>query len=414
MKKAALLTLGCKVNQSETLAIEREMRRQGFEIVPFAGKADVYIINTCTVTARADQKSREYVRHAERTNPRAEILVTGCYVERARGEMEKISPRLTVIGNDAKKNIAAFLRTRCNGGYSDKERFYGERTRAFIKIQDGCGKFCAYCVVPYVRRRIYTKPQDEVLNEVALLAGSGYKEVVLCGINLGYYHGLADLLKRIHAIGSLERIRISSIQPGDVTAGLVSIVRDYPKMCHHFHIPLQSGSSRVLRLMGRRYTADEYRSVIDRVRKNVSDAGISTDIIVGFPGETEEDFSRTYALVSELNFSRIHIFRYSPRPGTAGAVLKDDVPATVKKERANLLEKVELSLRRQFYSSYVNRVLEVLLEENKRDRMIGRFCSGFAGNYIRVAAKGTSALNRIMPVRIDGVTDDYAVGSIIH
>jgi len=423
-KSVATYSVGCKVNQYETALIEEELGRKGFSIVPFSEIADFYVINTCTVTLRADQKCREYVRSALRRNRMAKIVVTGCYAERSPGELQEISPQCKVFGNAQKKEIAEHLAKNTFGiediirpeKRNGLARFSGH-TRAFVKIQDGCNTFCSYCVVPYVRKEISSRPIDEVLEEVKRLVDSGYREIVLCGINLGNYQELIPLLERLNSLQGLERIRVSSIEPSHIDGEFVGAVSSLSKICHHLHIPLQSGDDYILNMMNRTYTTRDYFEIIEMVRKNIPDVGLSTDLIVGFPGETEERFCNTYEFVKKIGFSKIHIFRFSPRPGTVASRLPGRVPLTEVRRRSRILNNLEKELREKFYRQYLNKELVVLFERRVRGRTEdGRFLySGFSSNYIRVLAPANGdELNRLVPVRISDIACGFAIGEILH
>ena len=421
----ATYTLGCKVNQYETALIEQELEEKGFEIVPFTQIADYYLINTCTVTLRTDQKCREYIRSALRRNQMAKIVVTGCYAERDPDELEKISPQCRVFGNCQKGHIAEYLAEETFGIEETRESRqkyiliskFPDHTRAFVKIQDGCKSFCSYCIIPYVRKEISSRPIYEVLSEVSRLVDSGYKEIVLCGINLGNYSQLIPLLDKLNSLHGLERIRISSIEPLHIDQEFIAAMKSLSKVCHHLHIPLQSGDEHILKLMNRKYTTQGYQQVIEMVCENIPDIGISTDLIVGFPGETEERFRNTYDFVKRMNFSKIHIFRFSPRPGTLASRLPGRVPVPEVRWRSRLLDDLEKELRGKFYRRYLNKELVVLFERRARGKSEnGRVLySGFSGNYIRVFAPASEdELNRLLPVRIKDVDFGFAIGEIVH
>ena len=424
-KTAATYTVGCKVNQYETALIEQELEERGFEIVPFSQTADYYLINTCTVTLRTDQKCREYIRYALRRNQMAKIVVTGCYAERDPDELRKISPRCQVFDNHQKRHIAGYLAKETfgieeTGNSLEKHimisRFPGH-TRAFVKVQDGCNSFCSYCIIPYVRKEVSSRPINEVLSEAKKLLDSGYKEIVLCGINLGNYHELIPLLDGLNSLPALERIRISSIEPLHIDQEFVGAMKSLSKICHHLHIPLQSGDDHILKLMNRKYTTQDYQRIIEMVRKSIPDVGISSDLIVGFPGETEERFCNTYDFVKKMGFSKIHIFRFSPRPGTLASRLPERVSASEVRRRSRILGNLEKELREKFYRQYLNKELVVLFERKVRGkRENGKVLySGFSGNYIRVLAPlGEEELNRLITVKINDVDCGFAIGEILH
>ncbi|NIM03338.1 tRNA (N(6)-L-threonylcarbamoyladenosine(37)-C(2))-methylthiotransferase MtaB [bacterium] len=424
-KSVATYTLGCKVNQYETALIEEELTERGLRIVPFSQDADYYLINTCTVTLRTDQKCREYIRSALKRNRKAKVVVTGCYAQRSPQELKKISPQCQVFDNSQKRHIAGCLAKEVFAIRETEEshgklRFisrFPQHTRAFVKIQDGCKSFCSYCIIPYVRKEVSSRPLSEVLSEVNILVDSGYKEIVLCGINLGNYQKLVPLLEKLNSLTGLERIRISSIEPLHINQGLIAAMKSFSKMCHHLHIPLQSGDDHVLKIMNRKYTTGDYQKIIEMVRKSIPDVGISTDLIVGFPGETERRFYNTYDFVNKMGFSKMHIFRFSPRPGTVASRLPGRVSPSEMRRRSRTLDNLEKELREKFYRQYLNKELVVLFErkvQGKREN--GRvFHSGFSSNYIRVLAPASEdELNRLVSVRIDDVNYRFAIGEILH
>jgi len=424
-KSVATYTVGCKVNQYETALIEEELEERGFRVVPFSETADYYLINTCTVTLRTDQKCREYIRSALRRNRMAKIVVTGCYAERSPEELKKISPQCWVFDNYQKRRIAGYLAKEAFGKEGAGEPFekqiliskFPGHTRAFVKIQDGCNSFCSYCIIPYVRKEVSSRPVNEVLSEVERLLSSGYKEIVLCGINLGNYHELIPLLEKLNYLEGLWRVRISSIEPLHIGEEFIRAMKSLSKICHHLHIPLQSGDDHILKLMNRNYTTHDYQEIIEMVRKNIPDVGISTDLIVGFPGETEESFCNTYDFVKKMSFSKIHIFRFSPRPGTLANRLPSRVSAFEVKRRSKVLNNLEKEIREKFYRQYLNKELMVLFERKvQRKRHNGRaFYAGFSSNYIRVLAPAREdELNRLISVRINNVDSGFAIGEILH
>ena len=424
-KSVGTYTVGCKVNQYETALIEEELGERGFKIVPFSQIADYYLINTCTVTLRTDQKCREYIRSALRRNRMAKIVVTGCYAERSPDELKKISPQCQVFDNYQKKDIAEYLAKEAFGIKETREfpekhtliSKFPSHTRAFVKIQDGCNSFCSYCIIPYVREVVSSRPINEVLSETKRLLDSGYKEIVLCGINLGNYHQLIPLLEKLNSLQGLQRIRISSIEPLHIDEEFIGAIKSLSKICHHLHIPIQSGDDHILKLMNRNYTTQDYQQIIEMVRKSIPDVGISTDLIVGFCGETERRFCNTYDFVKKMGFSKIHIFRFSPRPGTLASRLPGRVSASEVRWRSRMLDNLEKELREKFYRQYLNKELVVLFErkvQGKKEN--GRaFYSGFSSNYIRVLALASEdELNRLISVRINDVDCGFAIGEILH
>ncbi|MFB0526487.1 MAG: tRNA (N(6)-L-threonylcarbamoyladenosine(37)-C(2))-methylthiotransferase MtaB [bacterium] len=421
----ATYTLGCKVNQYETALIEEGLEERGFRIVPFSQTADYYLINTCTVTLRTDQKCREYIRSALRRNSRAKIVVTGCYAQRSPEELKNISPQCRVFDNCQKSHIAEYLAKEARGMEETREspkklklisKFPGH-TRAFVKIQDGCNSFCSYCVIPYVRKEVSSRAISEVVSEVNRLLDSGYKEIVLCGINLGNYQKLIPLLKKLNYLSGLQRIRISSIEPLHINQEFIGAMKSLSKICHHLHIPLQSGDDHMLKLMNRKYTTQDYQRIVEMVRKSIPDVGISTDLIVGFPGETERRFYNTYDFVNRMGFSKMHIFRFSPRPGTLASRLPGRVSASEMRWRSRMLDNLEKELREKFCRQYLNKELEVLFERKEQGKSEnGRALhSGFSSNYVRVLAPASEdEVNRLISVRINDVNCGFAIGEILH
>ena len=466
MITVAYHTLGCKVNQYETEKIRESLEQAGFATVPFGSRADAYVINTCTVTAVADSKSRAAVRKAMRANPDAFVVVAGCYAELEPGRIAEIEGVDLVVANDDKNVIperviahfAAFSphpnplppgERESRGGHSTFNIQHSTalnpqpstlnvrprlRTRAVVKVQDGCDHFCSYCVVPYARSRRFSRPLEEVLAELRSLAEFGYKEIVLTGIRLGSYRcgstRLPELIREAARIDGIERIRLSSVEPWEIDDALLDAM-DSPKVCRHLHIPLQSGDDGVLREMNRPYDSGQYTRIIDRVRRRIDGIGITTDVMAGFPGETEEAFENTCALIEKIGFSRTHVFRYSVRKRTKAASLPNQVDVQVKKRRAEKLIELGRIAMRRFASSLVGQTLEVLVqseinagadrESGKRSPGLQRpdyrehrgggnpskILSGLTDNYVVVSFPGDSSLKgEIVPVRIAGIGQD--------
>jgi threonylcarbamoyladenosine tRNA methylthiotransferase MtaB len=406
MFTVAYHTLGCKVNQYETEKIRESLETIGFVTVPFGSQADVYVINTCSVTHTADSKSRAAIRQALKRNAGAYVVVTGCYSERDPALVRGIEGVDLVVGNEEKDQIPERIAARFGvSGGSDRLSVTVRprlRTRAIVKVQDGCDHFCAYCIVPYVRRRKSSRPMEKALEEIRLLAEFGYKEVVLTGIRLGSYQDgskrLPDLIKAAVQLDGIKRIRLSSIEPWEVDDALLEAM-SHTKVCRHLHIPLQSGDSNVLERMGRPYTGDQYLSIVSRVRERLPGIGITTDVIVGFPGETEKEFENTLRMIDDVGFSRLHVFRYSPRKGTKAAAMPDQVDPAVKKERAERLSEKGMLAMRKFAESLIGQVTEVLVER----KIDGKQLAGFADNYVEVRFPGEAALiGRVVRVRILG------------
>ena len=404
-KKVALHNLGCKVNAYELEAVEQLLEARGYEIVPFAPGADIYIINTCTVTNIADRKSRQMLHRAKKMNPQALVAAVGCYAQARGGELERDPAIDLVIGNNRKKEIPdlleACLRERRKhrevpdiGRERDYEplRIAGtkEHTRAFLKVQDGCNQFCSYCIIPYTRGRVRSRDPQEVLREVQRLSVSGCREIVLSGIHLSSYGadfengtGLLELIRLLHPVEGIARIRLGSLEPGIITERFAEQLSRLPKVCPHFHLSLQSGCDRTLRRMNRRYTSGEYLEKCRILRKYFKDPALTTDIITGFPGETEEDFRRSREFVEKVSFFETHVFPYSRREGTKAAKMEEQIPEAVKKERSHVLLELNRRQKEKYLKAALGRETEVLLEE--REEFEGRPAwSGYTREYRKV------------------------------
>ena len=419
MKKAALHNLGCKVNAYETEAMQQMLEAAGYEIVPFSEKADVYIINTCSVTNMADRKSRQMLHRAKKNNPDSIVVAAGCYVQTAYDEAVKDLSIDIVIGNNRKKDLIRCIQeyeadqmvTDCcidiNAGVQEYEELHmtktGEHTRAFVKVQDGCNQFCSYCIIPYARGRVRSRNIADVIAEIKTLAGNGYQEVVLTGIHLSSYgldHGesLLELIQAVHQIPKLERIRLGSLEPRIITDKFVETISSLPKVCPHFHLSLQSGCTSVLKRMNRKYTAEEYAAKCQILRKYYEHPAITTDIIVGFPGETEEEFKETMEFVKAVRFYEIHVFKYSKRKGTVAAGMKDQIAESVKTDRSNQLMDTADQLKQEFSDWYKGKTVSVLFEQetivNEK-----RCFEGFTPEYVKVVFPTEDNLeNQIMEV----------------
>lgn len=430
MKRVAFGTLGCKVNQTETEAMKVLFRERGYRVVGFDQGADVYVINTCTVTGSADRKSRQMIRRASRQAPNAIIAVVGCLPQVAADKMEKLPQVDVIIGTTERARIVDLVEKAQQTGQQvrqveqvnkrkDFEQLpldYSSRTRAFLKIQDGCNQYCSYCIIPYARGPVRSSPLEQVVAAASELVARGYKEIVLAGIHLGLYGSdfrppvdLAKPLELLEKIPGLERIRISSLDPAQVTPTILELVAASAKICPHLHIPLQSGSSRILRRMNRPYTSDEYRKLVAKIHRIIPNIGLTTDVMVGFPGETEEDFAKTVQMVEQAAFSRLHVFSYSPRPGTPAARFSDQVPGRVKAERSRYLISLGQRLAQDFHEQYLGQELPVLVEEEDTRQL----WVGYSDNYIRVRFHGSGRLlNKIVPVRITAAAEDEVFGQL--
>lgn len=421
MPKVAFHTLGCKVNQYETQRMAEALRASGYDVVDFADSADVYIINSCSVTHTADSKSRQAVRTIARRHPGASVVLTGCYAETSPDEAREIEGVSLVLGNRHKDAIAEYIGRLLPSKVSKTDmaasvsRTASARTRALVKIQDGCDQFCSYCIVPFARPTMWCKPANEVVDEVTQLADRGFKEIVLTGIRLGRYEyggtNLVGLLQSLVKVSGIERIRLSSIEMTDVPIGLLEIMASEKKICRHLHVPLQSGNDGVLKRMNRPYTAEEFERFVEEARLRVSDIAITTDIMVGFPGETIEEFEETYRFAERLEFSRAHIFRFSPRQGTAAYLMPDDVSPVEKKRRSELLIELAKAHSEKFAKRFIGKTMAVLVEGNKESKLR----SGFTDNYIRVVFKNDPKCEagEIVQVRIADVKENQVFGEII-
>jgi threonylcarbamoyladenosine tRNA methylthiotransferase MtaB len=414
----ALDSIGCKLNQAEMEDLGRRLEAAGYKLVNAGDKADIYILNTCTVTHIADRKSRHLLRLAHRRNPAARLVAIGCYAHRAPRDLAQIEGVELVLGNDTKADLISLLENTTGSspeasGAPLSSRENSRRTRAFLKIQDGCRNNCAYCIVPHVRSWEESAPADRIIAEVKERVAAGYKEVVLTGTEIGVYSrdglNLAGLIGRILNEAGIGRLRLSSLQPPEITEGLIGLWPN-PRLCPHFHLSLQSGSNTVLDRMKRRYTTADYRRAVAFIRESVPDSAITTDVIVGFPGETEAEFRETLDFCCEIRFARIHVFPFSPRPGTAAADMPRQVSAAVKKSRnlqmLALSEESAADYRRQF----LGRTMEVLWEQPT-----GGTWSGLTGNYIKVyAGKSGDLTNRLLPVKLVKLYRDGVWGEVIE
>ncbi len=396
----ALETLGCKLNQAESESVARQLAAAGYRIVHPSDGADIYILNTCTVTHVADRKSRHLLRLARRRNPGALIIAIGCYVERAPEELAGMEGVDIVLGNEEKARLVQVL---SRGGAVNIAPAIDPspmlRTRSMVKIQEGCNQFCSYCIVPLVRGRERSLPPEQIVDEVNARVALGYREVVLTGTQIGAYSPSLELvLRRVLAESDVARLRLSSLQPQDLSPQLIALWAD-GRLCRHLHLPLQSGSDRVLGRMRRRYSATDYQRAVAKVREAMPDTAITTDIMVGFPGESEEEFEQSYRFCQRMGFANIHVFPYSERPGTIAAQMPGKVAEEVKKERsARMLELARESALR-FRRQFLGQTMAVLWEKETAEGV----WSGLTDNYIRVFTKSTQKLkNRLMEAKITG------------
>lgn len=434
MKKCALHSLGCKVNSYETQAMQKMMESAGYEIVPFGEEiADIYIINTCSVTNIADRKSRQMIHKAKKLNPEAVVAAAGCYVESAGDNIDEDVD--IVIGNNEKSHLIEILNEYFE--HMDKEKSVDigkvtgfdelnidsplEHTRAYVKIQDGCNRFCSYCIIPYVRGRIRSRKPDDVMAEIKRVAASGCKEVVLTGIHLSSYGlyfkdntvKLIDVIEAVNRIEGIERIRLGSLEPLIVTEEFVRRLAKCKKICPHFHLSLQSGCDETLKRMNRRYNVDEYYKGVELLREYFPDAAVTTDVIVGFPGETEEEFNITKKYLEKVCFYEMHVFKYSRRKGTAADKMPDQIPENIKSERSTELLELNEILSNGYREKYIGKKVKVLLEENHIIEN-KKYIIGFTDTYVRVALENPEEklyTNQIVNVRVKKLFEkDMVIG----
>lgn len=430
-KKVAFVSLGCKVNQYETNAMSQEFIEAGYDVVDFNDVADIYIVNTCTVTNMADRKSRQMLRRVKEINPKSVLVACGCYAQVGKEELEKIEDIDLIIGNNEKKNIVELVedyqRELVDGSnyfvsdvmhQKDYVEFgtttYTEKTRAVVKIQDGCDRFCSYCIIPYARGRVRSRKIENIIAEVEQIVDNGIKEVVITGIHIASYGKdfnyeitLIDLLEALNKIDGLKRIRLGSIEPTIITEEFVNRLANLEKICDHFHLSLQSGCDETLKRMNRRYTTQEFEDGTKLLREKFPNASLTTDIIVGFPGETEAEFNSTYEFLEKIAFYKMHIFKYSQRKGTKAAVMENQIDGAVKEQRSKKLIELSDKNEEEYNLEYIGKVVEVLIEEKD-----GEFYKGHTKNYIEVWVKGENLENKIVNVKISEGTKKKLVGNL--
>jgi threonylcarbamoyladenosine tRNA methylthiotransferase MtaB len=425
----ALHTLGCKLNFSETSTIGNQFLKNGYSVVDMKDKADVYVFNTCTVTENAEKECRQLVRRVLRNNPDAYVIVTGCYAQLRADEISAIDGVDAVLGSNEKFEIFSLLKDFNKKNLSciyispnDELNNFGaatstdadSRTRAYFKIQDGCDYKCTFCTIPLARGKSRSMNPDLVLEEFKNLVDQGYKEIILTGVNVGDYGKSFDLnlyrlLKNLILVEGDFRIRISSIEPNLLTDEIINITAESEKLCNHFHIPLQSGSSSILKSMQRRYTPDDYKNVILKTKQSIPDVGIGVDVIVGYPGETEKEFMETYNFLFDLPISYLHVFSYSERPDTKALTISDSVDPSERKRRNKMLRILSDKKKNYFYNQMVGKNLDVLFESEDAEGII----KGFSSNYVRVKHKFDKDLeNQICKVSVLGLENDLAYGEI--
>ncbi|KXZ40085.1 threonylcarbamoyladenosine tRNA methylthiotransferase MtaB [Alkalithermobacter thermoalcaliphilus JW-YL-7 = DSM 7308] len=430
MKKVAFYTLGCKVNQYETEAMGELFKKSGYEIVDSENYADVYVINTCTVTNMSDRKSRQYIRKVKKINPKSVIAVVGCYSQTAPEEVLEIEGVNVVMGTNDRKKIVDIVENIDNNDkvstvddimkvkqFEEMEiRESRGKTRAFLKIQEGCDRFCSYCIIPYARGPVRSRLLDNIVKEVKNLANNGFNEIVLTGIHVASYGkdlgnvGLIDVLKAVHNIDKIKRIRMSSVEPLLFTDEFIETISKMEKICPHFHLSLQSGCDETLKRMNRRYTTSEYKDIVDKLRKNIKDVSITTDVIVGFPGETQEEFNQTYTFLENIKLTQMHVFKYSPRKGTKAAEMKDQVSPQDKQIRSDKLMDLSKKNFKEFANKFKDRQLEVLFEQKNDDG----YYEGLTPNYIRVLVKSNEDIQgKILKVKITQIKDEFVEGVLV-
>ena len=437
MRKIAFYTLGCKVNQSDTASMEGIFRRAGYEVVDFGSPADVYLINTCVVTNTGQRKSRQIINRAVRHNPLSLIVVTGCYPQTAPEEVRAIAGVDVIIGNQERARIVELVEQALENKQTEildnvqkmtvdtkfEELGVGtetDKTRAFLKIQEGCNQYCTYCIIPYARGPLRSRSLESIRSEVAKLVEAGYKEVVLIGIHLGCYGKelakegkhitLYDAVQAVLSVEGMCRVRLGSLESVEVEPLLLELMANEPRLCKHLHLPLQSGCDKILQAMHRPYDTARFTQLLQQIRAQVPDVAITTDIIVGFPGETEEDFATTLAFAEKCGFAKMHIFPYSKRKGTPAEKMPNQVDEAVKGERAARLAAVDEKLHQAMLKQMVGKTEEVLFEQP----VDAVHMEGLCGPYLRVVVPGTSELaNTIAQVKITGIVDDWLTGEIV-
>lgn len=433
-KQVAIHTLGCKVNQYDSEGIAAQFKAKGYEIIDFNEKgADVYIINTCTVTNISDQKSRQMIRKAHRNNPNAKIVVVGCLAQTDPDQIEAISGVNLIVGTDDRNRIVELVESIAPNEQESlvaniaQVREFEElnavsfegRTRAYLKIQDGCNQYCSYCKVPYARGPSRSRTPESVLKQVEAIVAQGYREIVLTGVHLGGYgmdlepkSSLSAIVCQITAVPGLERVRISSVDPNEIDQEMIELIANNPRVCRHLHIPLQSGSDQVLKRMRRRYLTADFRRIVNLVRERVPEAAITTDVIVGFPGETPELFEETHQFLAEMQLAKLHVFKYSPREGTLAADFPDQVEGPEKDRRSHVLIALSEQMSDQYQRQFIGQTVQVLVE-----REIDGKLSGHTDNYLHVSFSAdqhsSDLIGRMVDVQIIAITKGQAAGILV-
>ncbi|WP_026700346.1 tRNA (N(6)-L-threonylcarbamoyladenosine(37)-C(2))-methylthiotransferase MtaB [Salibacterium aidingense] len=433
MPSVAFHTLGCKVNHYETEAIWQLFKQAGYEKEEFDKQADVYVINTCTVTNTGDKKSRQVIRRAVRKNPEAVVCVTGCYAQTSPAEIMEIPGVDVVVGTQDRSKMIGYIeqfkkeRQPINGvGNIMKTRVYEEldvpdftdRTRASLKIQEGCNNFCTFCIIPWARGLLRSRKPEDVIQQANQLVEAGYKEIVLTGIHTAGYgedmkdYSFADLLQELEKVDGLKRLRISSIEASQITDEVIHVIDQSNKIVNHLHVPLQSGSNTVLKRMRRKYTTEYYAAKIEKLKKALPGLAVTTDVIVGFPGETEEEFKETYQFIAENKFSELHVFPYSKRTGTPASKMDNQVDSEIKQQRVHHLIELSNQLTKEYAAGYEGMELDVIPEE--KDEETGLYV-GYTSNYLRVKFEGTDDLvGKIVKVKLKEAGYPYNMGEFVR
>ncbi len=424
MKKVKFLTLGCKVNLYETEAMKGLFENAGYEVTE-SEDADVFVINTCTVTAMSDRKSRQMIRRAKKKNPNSIVAVVGCYSQVSPDEVAKIEDIDIIMGTTDRTKIVeyvesfegnrkTYVKSEIPKVFEDLKSTHQSRTRATLKIQDGCRNFCTYCIIPFARGPLRSKTIESTLSEVHELAKNGYKEIVLVGINLAMYgvdtnSSLIEIIEAVCSVEGIERVRLGSLEPNLVTDEFIERTKKLPNFCHHFHLALQSGSTTVLDRMKRHYTAEEYIKAADMLKSAFPDCALTTDVMVGFPGETEEEFEESRNTVKEVGFSQIHVFPYSRRKGTVADKMENQVDENIKNIRSEKMIETGKILKKEFFEKYIGKTVTILTERQTKDGL----WEGHTSNFIQVFTKGESSEGEMIQVKLTGYKDEFMTGEIV-
>ena len=424
--KVGFCTLGCKVNQYETNVMIEKLNKAGFEIVDFNNKADIYVINTCTVTNMSDRKSRQMLKKAKKQNKEAIVIVTGCLAQVGSEELSKIKEIDLILGNEQKKEIDKYIKEYVDNNSKEKinvsdimkeesytnemlTTFY-DKVRAIIKVQDGCNNYCSYCIIPYARGKVRSKESKDVIEEATSIAKNGYKEIVITGIHVASYGKdldnitLIDLIEKISEIEGIERIRLGSLEPTIITTEFLDRLIKINKFCPHFHLSLQSGCNDTLKRMNRKYTIEQFEGIVNLIRQYYIDANITTDIIVGFPGETEQEFNETYNFLKKIKLTKTHVFQYSQRKGTVASKMENQVNPNIKHARSEKLIELSNKNELEFLKRYLDKKVEILVEEKDKE-----YVKGFTKNYLHVKVKSDFKINTINNVKIEKIENNVLI-----